>query len=489
MPSVVVVALEPVGARYSVVGACGCLWVPETRSWGLTWANPTDPEACIASSTDSWPRSPRSQSVPDAPRTSRSSCCATNSPSSPPIDRPALNDDDRTLLGAIAAALPRRLRDGWIVTPDTCCDGTADASPATGPTHPGARDDHQPLPSSAGSSCGSPPRTRPGDTGASTANSSASATDRRLDRVADPQGQRHRPRTAALDGDLDRVPALPSRRGLRLLHRRHRQLAPLLRAVLHRHPHPRSVLRRRHRQPHRRLDHPSRPQPVPPPRRPARPMPEPWSATVAASSSTPSTRSSEPKASRSSRRRSGRRSRTRSPNAGSEPSAASSSTAPSSGTTANSNASSSTTSTTTTSTGPTAPSTNDRHSDTTRRRSAGQVQPPSSRQIHPMRRPHQRIPKRRLTSHDRVSGTHSLYWKGPRTPVGMPLPRAFDVGMAIAGPGAGPACVSAAAFLGLTTQVPSVDTIAVPGRTPTPPARGPVREPLDRATHPRSRAH
>ena len=35
------------------------------------------------------------------------------------IDRPAINDDDRTLLGAIAAALPRRLRQGWIVTPDT----------------------------------------------------------------------------------------------------------------------------------------------------------------------------------------------------------------------------------------------------------------------------------------------------------------------------------------------------------------------------------
>jgi hypothetical protein len=30
-----------------------------------------------------------------------------------------LNDDDRTLLGAIAAALPRRLRVGWLVTPDT----------------------------------------------------------------------------------------------------------------------------------------------------------------------------------------------------------------------------------------------------------------------------------------------------------------------------------------------------------------------------------
>ena len=35
------------------------------------------------------------------------------------IDRPALNDDNRTLLGAIAATLPRPRRTGWLVTPDT----------------------------------------------------------------------------------------------------------------------------------------------------------------------------------------------------------------------------------------------------------------------------------------------------------------------------------------------------------------------------------
>jgi len=33
--------------------------------------------------------------------------------------KPAIEDDDRTLLGAIAQALPRWLREGWIVTPDT----------------------------------------------------------------------------------------------------------------------------------------------------------------------------------------------------------------------------------------------------------------------------------------------------------------------------------------------------------------------------------
>ncbi len=35
------------------------------------------------------------------------------------IDRPVLDDADRTLLGAIAAALPRPQLTGWIVTPDT----------------------------------------------------------------------------------------------------------------------------------------------------------------------------------------------------------------------------------------------------------------------------------------------------------------------------------------------------------------------------------
>jgi putative transposase len=34
-------------------------------------------------------------------------------------DRPPINDADRTLLAAIAATLPRRLRQGWIVSPET----------------------------------------------------------------------------------------------------------------------------------------------------------------------------------------------------------------------------------------------------------------------------------------------------------------------------------------------------------------------------------
>ncbi len=35
------------------------------------------------------------------------------------VGRPSLTDDDRSLLGAIATALPKALRTGWLVTPDT----------------------------------------------------------------------------------------------------------------------------------------------------------------------------------------------------------------------------------------------------------------------------------------------------------------------------------------------------------------------------------
>ena len=35
------------------------------------------------------------------------------------IDRPTLTDDDRSLLGAVAKALPRPRRSGWLVTPET----------------------------------------------------------------------------------------------------------------------------------------------------------------------------------------------------------------------------------------------------------------------------------------------------------------------------------------------------------------------------------
>lgn len=57
-----------------------------------------------------------------------------------------------------------------------------------------------------------------------------------------------------------------------------------------------------------------------------------------------------------------------------------------------------------------------------------------------------------------------LYYRPPGRGRRRPLP--LEAGLAIAGSGAGPASVSAARMFGLTTQVPGVDVVAVPGRAP-----------------------
>lgn len=60
-----------------------------------------------------------------------------------------------------------------------------------------------------------------------------------------------------------------------------------------------------------------------------------------------------------------------------------------------------------------------------------------------------------------------LYWRGSSTRLGMAPPRADMLASAIAGEtGTGPAGLSAALKLGLSTQVPRVETIAVPRRAP-----------------------
>lgn len=61
-----------------------------------------------------------------------------------------------------------------------------------------------------------------------------------------------------------------------------------------------------------------------------------------------------------------------------------------------------------------------------------------------------------------------LYWRGAPTPFGMTAPSPLEVALTIAGPGAGPSGVAAARQLGLTTQVPAIVEIAVPGKTPDP---------------------
>lgn len=62
-----------------------------------------------------------------------------------------------------------------------------------------------------------------------------------------------------------------------------------------------------------------------------------------------------------------------------------------------------------------------------------------------------------------------LYWRGRSTPLGMAPPPASRLATELIGePGSGPAGLTAALLLGLTTQVPRIDTIAVPGRVPRP---------------------
>lgn len=64
---------------------------------------------------------------------------------------------------------------------------------------------------------------------------------------------------------------------------------------------------------------------------------------------------------------------------------------------------------------------------------------------------------------------NGIYYRGRKTPYGMTRPRPLDVGIAVAGEGAGPAGLTAAHFLGFTTQVPVVAEVAVPARAPTAP--------------------
>jgi putative transposase len=155
------------------------------------------------------------------------------------IDRPAISDDDRTILGAIAAALPRPRRTGWIVTPDTLLRWHRRritrhwTQPSRGPGRPStAAEIRQPVVRLAAENPTWGYRRIHGET-------------RRprpphcvLHRVEHPQGQPHRPGPTAIRPHLVPVPALPSSRGLRLLHSRHRPAPPLLRPVLHPRAHP-----------------------------------------------------------------------------------------------------------------------------------------------------------------------------------------------------------------------------------------------------------
>ena len=90
--------------------------------------------------------------------------------------RPSIGEQDRSMLAAIAAALPRRLRQGWIVTPDTLLRWHRRriarywTQPARRPGRPSTATEIRRLVVRMAR------RTRRGATGASTANSGASAS-------------------------------------------------------------------------------------------------------------------------------------------------------------------------------------------------------------------------------------------------------------------------------------------------------------------------
>ena len=274
------------------------------------------------------------------------------------IDRPELTDADRSLLGAIAAALARSSRAGWLVTPDTLLRQQRRrivghwTRPQRPPGRPSTSAEIRRLALRLAAENPTWGYRRIHGELAGLGHRLAASTV-----WGDPQQRRNRPRPHTLGSHLVAVPAVPGCRCLRLRHHRNRHAAQVLPAVLHRYPHPDRVLRTDHGPPQRRLDHPSGAEPVAPTRPPTRRRRGAHARPRQASSSTPSTRSSEPKAARSSRRLCALPWRTRSPNAGSAPCDASSSTAPSSGTAANSRGSSSSTSIITTRTGPTVHST------------------------------------------------------------------------------------------------------------------------------------
>ena len=76
--------------------------------------------------------------------------------------RPALNDDDRSLLALSPKHSPGHAATDGSSHPTPSCAGTADASHDTGPNHPTGLVDRPPTPRSGASSSTWRPRTRPG---------------------------------------------------------------------------------------------------------------------------------------------------------------------------------------------------------------------------------------------------------------------------------------------------------------------------------------
>ena len=142
------------------------------------------------------------------------------------VDRPELTDADRTLLGAIAAALPRPSRAGWLVTPDTllCWHRRRIVGHWTQPQRPPGR------PSTSAELRRLTLRLAAENPtwGYRRIHGELRGLGHRLAASTvwgDPQERRNRPGTHSLQSHLVAVPAVPGRRRLRLRHHRHRHAA------------------------------------------------------------------------------------------------------------------------------------------------------------------------------------------------------------------------------------------------------------------------
>ena len=162
-----------------------------------------------------------------------------------------LNWADRALLATLLGVIPKARRQGLrlLITSETICVGTVTSSTTAGPrgpcaARPAAR---PPAGTSRPWSAGWPGKSRLGIPQDPRRTGGSGRQSRSVDRVGDPQGQRHQPRPAAGRADLASVPALSGRcdPGKRLLHGRPARRYPGLRPGRDRarqqaHPHPRS---------------------------------------------------------------------------------------------------------------------------------------------------------------------------------------------------------------------------------------------------------
>ena len=238
------------------------------------------------------------------------------------VARPKLRAADRALLAAAACHLPRSVARRASGHP---ADAVAVASRARAPkVATAARPARTPARPGRGAGRGAAAGTRESALGPSA--DQRRARQARLTGIANDCPSAARPRrtgagSAAVGSGLARVPARPGgeHRRVRLLHRRERALAPLLRVVLHRARKPARLAGRLLDQPHRSLGHPAGTQPRPRPRRRRHALPDPRPRQQVQRPR--STRCSAAAASGSSRRRCERRRQTPSPSGSSEPSA------------------------------------------------------------------------------------------------------------------------------------------------------------------------